>query len=171
VSVVTDLVIRPATTPGDLGWMVMANGELYAREYGWDTDAEALMARIVGDFAVGHDPQREAAWIAELEDRRVGCVMCVADDEHTARLRILLVEAEARGLGAGAALVDGYEQMVLWTNDVLTSARRLYESRGFVLVEESPHHSFGQDLVGQTWQVSLRGHTSPSPSVIGSRTS
>jgi GNAT superfamily N-acetyltransferase len=157
-----DVLIRPANRPGDLGWMVMANGELYASEYGWDTDAEALMARVVADFATQHDPLRAAAWVAELQGQRVGCVMCVPDDDRTARLRILLVDKGARGHGLGGALVDtcvefartaGFERMVLWTNDVLVSARRLYESRGFVLVEESAHHSFGQDLVGQTWEL------------------
>jgi GNAT superfamily N-acetyltransferase len=159
---VGDIVIRLATQPGDLGWMVMAHGELYAREYGWDADFEALTARIVADFRAEHDPSREAAWIAELGGQRVGCVLCVGEDEHTARLRILLVEESARGHGVGGLLVDtclefarasGYQRMVLWTNDVLVSARRLYEARGFELVEESPHHSFGHDLVGQTWAL------------------
>jgi len=158
----TNMLIRPATEPGDLGWMVMANGELYAREYDWTTDIEALMARIVADFAADHDPQREAAWVADLDGDRTGCVMCVAEDERTARLRILLVQPAARGHGIGGRLVDtcvdfaraaGYERMVLWTNHVLVDARRLYESRGFALVDESPHHSFGQDLHGQTWEL------------------
>ena len=159
-----EVQVRPATEPGDLGWMVMAHGEPYARDYGWNTEFEALTARIVADFAAAHDPRREAAWVADLDGHRAGCVLCVADDERTARLRILLVDPDARGHGIGARLVDrclefareaGYERMVLWTNDVLTSARRIYEARGFVLVEESPHHSFGHDLVGQTWELSF----------------
>ena len=170
-----EVQVRPADRPGDLGWMVMAHGELYSREYGWNAEFEALTARIVADFAAAHDPRREAAWVAELDGRRAGCVLCVADDDRTARLRILLVSPEARGHGIGVRLVDrclefargaGYERMVLWTNDVLTSARRIYEARGFVLVEESRHHSFGHDLVGQTWSLELAGPspvTSPAP--------
>src|SRR5579859_5533742 len=117
--------IRELGEPGDLGWVVMAHGGLYAREFGWDTSMEALIARIVAGYAAAHDAQREAAWIAEVEGRRVGCVFCVADDTTTARLRLLLVEPEARGHGLGARLVDeclafarraSYERMTLWTN-------------------------------------------------------
>jgi DNA-binding MarR family transcriptional regulator/GNAT superfamily N-acetyltransferase len=150
--------------PGDLGWVVARHGALYAAEYGWSAEFEGLVARIVADYAAGHDPRREAAWIAELDGEPVGCVFCVARDETTAQLRILLVEPAARGLGIGARLVAeclrfataaGYESMMLWTNDVLTSARRIYEAAGFRLVEEEPHHSFGQDLVGQVWERRL----------------
>ena len=159
------VVIRPATRPGDLGWVVMAHGEVYHQQLGWDADFEALVARIVADYAGAHDPAREAAWIAEMDGERVGCVFCVAgDDRGVAKLRILLVTPAARGLGLGRRLVDtclrfaaatGYKQVTLWTNDVLTSARRIYEAAGFTLVEEEAHHSFGHDLVGQHWAVDL----------------
>src|SRR5215510_11620264 len=161
----TKITIRPAGRPGDLGWMVQAHGELYAEEFGWDTSFEALVARIVADFAAGHDPEREAAWIAEVGDRRVGCVLCVAADATTAQLRILLVHPDGRGHGLGRRLVDtsvdfardaGYERMRLWTNDVLVAARQVYLAAGFTLVEEEPHHSFGHDLIGQVYEVDLR---------------
>jgi GNAT superfamily N-acetyltransferase len=142
----------------------MAHGEVYAEEFGWDYSFEALVARIVADYAAKHDPERESAWIAESAGRRLGCVFCVAADDTTAQLRILLVHPDARGQGLGAALVDacvgfaraaGYSRMRLWTNDVLVAARRVYVSRGFVLTEEEPHHSFGVDLVGQTYELQL----------------
>ena len=160
------IVIRPLGQPGDLGWMVMAHGELYAAEFGWDTGFEALVARIVADYAGGRDPDREAAWIAELDGRRVGCVLCVRADDVTAQLRILLVDPSARGHGLGGRLVDeclafargrGYSRMKLWTNDPLAAARRVYLSRGFTLVGQEPHHSFGVDLVGQVYQRDLAG--------------
>lgn len=159
-----EIIIRALEKPGDLGWVVMAHGELYAREFGWNTSMEALIARIVADYAAEHDPRREAAWIAELDGRRVGCVFCVAGAEETARLRLLLVEDEARGRGLGGRLVDeclafarrsGYRRMTLWTNHPLQAARRIYLSRGFRLVKEEPHHSFGVDLVGQTYELDL----------------
>jgi DNA-binding MarR family transcriptional regulator/GNAT superfamily N-acetyltransferase len=150
--------------PGDLGWMVKAHGELYAQEYGWDTTFEALVARIVADYADNHDPRREAAWIAEVDGQPVGCVLCVRKDDDTAQLRILLVDPAARGLGIGARLVGeclafarraGYKRIVLWTNDVLIAARRIYQAAGFRLTGEEPYHSFGHDLVSQTWQLDL----------------
>jgi DNA-binding MarR family transcriptional regulator/N-acetylglutamate synthase-like GNAT family acetyltransferase len=150
--------------PGDLGWMVGRNGAVYAAEYGWDQSYEALVARIVADFAQHHDPARQRAWIAEVDGEPVGCVLCVRRDEDTAQLRILLVDPAARGLGIGARLVEecirfartaGYRSLVLWTNDVLVSARRLYEAAGFKLVDEEAHHSFGHDLVGQMWRLDL----------------
>jgi DNA-binding MarR family transcriptional regulator/N-acetylglutamate synthase-like GNAT family acetyltransferase len=150
--------------PGDLGWMVGRNGAVYAAEYGWDQSYEALVARIVADFAQHHDPARQRAWIAEVDGEPVGCVLCVRRDEETAQLRILLVDPAARGLGIGARLVEecirfartaGYRSLVLWTNDVLVSARRLYEAAGFKLVDEEAHHSFGHDLVGQMWRLDL----------------
>ncbi len=155
--------IRPLGQPGDLGWVVMAHGELYAAEYGWDTSMEALVARIVADYAAGRGP-REAAWIAEADGQRAGCVFCVAADEDTAQLRLLLVSPAARGRGLGARLVGecvafargaGYARMRLWTNHPLTSARRIYLARGFTLVEEEPHHSFGADLIGQIYELDL----------------
>jgi DNA-binding MarR family transcriptional regulator/GNAT superfamily N-acetyltransferase len=157
------VVLRPPG-PGDLGWVVARHGALYAAEYGWNADFEGLVARIVADYAAGHDPAREAAWIAEVDGEPAGCVFCVAKDATTAQLRILLVEPSARGLGIGSRLVDeclrfaagaGYRSIVLWTNDVLVSARRIYEAAGFTLVEEEPHHSFGHDLVGQYWTRAL----------------
>jgi DNA-binding MarR family transcriptional regulator/GNAT superfamily N-acetyltransferase len=153
--------------PGDLGWIVARNAALYAAEYGFDADYEALVARIVADYAEDHDPHLERVWIAELDGRPVGCVMCVRDDvPATARLRLLLVEPEARGLGIGdrlvSAVVDfargvGYRDLVLWTNDVLTAARRVYQRHGFVLAAEKPHRSFGKDLNGQDWRLDLTG--------------
>jgi DNA-binding MarR family transcriptional regulator/GNAT superfamily N-acetyltransferase len=150
--------------PGDLGWMIQRNAAVYAAEYGWDQSYEALVARIVADFAEHHDPARERAWIAEVDGEPAGCVLCVRRDDETAQLRILLVDPAARGLGIGARLVEecirfaraaGYRSLVLWTNDVLVSARRIYEAAGFALVDENPHHSFGRDLVGQTWRLDL----------------
>lgn len=161
--------IRPADRPGDLGWVVQAHGELYAREFGWDTTFEALVAQIVGDYGTAHDQVREQGWIAELAGERVGCVFCVAQDSETARLRILLVHPAARGSGLGTDLVRtcvdfarraGYRRLVLWTNDVLVAARRIYEAFGFLLQAEDRHSSFGQDLVGQTWSLDLT--TSPT---------
>ncbi|MFI5549834.1 GNAT family N-acetyltransferase [Streptomyces sp. NPDC051738] len=153
--------------PGDLGWIVQRNAALYAAEYGFNADYEGLVARIVADFAEDHDPHLERVWIAELDGRPVGCVMCVRDEAPgTARLRLLLVEPDARGLGIGdrlvTAVVDfargvGYRDLVLWTNDVLAAARRLYQRHGFVLTAEKPHRSFGTDLNGQDWRLDLHG--------------
>ncbi|MEV0633416.1 bifunctional helix-turn-helix transcriptional regulator/GNAT family N-acetyltransferase [Streptomyces sp. NPDC050619] len=161
-----DVVLREPG-PGDLGWIVQRNAALYAAEYGFNADYEGLVARIVADFAEDHDPHLERVWIAELDGRPVGCVMCVRDEAPaTARLRLLLVEPDARGLGIGdrlvTAVVDfargvGYRDLVLWTNDVLGSARRIYQRHGFVLLAEKPHRSFGKDLVGQDWRLDLQG--------------
>ncbi|WP_319454647.1 MULTISPECIES: GNAT family N-acetyltransferase [unclassified Mycobacterium] len=160
------VAIRRADRPGDLGWVVMAHGEGYAEQFGWNTDFEALVAGIVADYAASHDATREAAWIAEVDGRRAGCIFCVAGDEpDVAKLRILLVTADARGLGVGTRLVAqclefardaGYRRITLWTNDVLTAARRIYQTFGFVLTDEAPHHSYGHDLVGQNWTLELR---------------
>lgn len=156
--------IRTLGLPGDLGWVVMAHGEMYTAEFGWDTRFEALVARIVADYATRHDPERERAWIAELDGRRVGCVFCVAADETTAQLRILLVDPAARGHRLGAQLVDtcisfargaGYERMKLWTNHPLEAARHIYLARGFTLVSEEPHESFGVQLRGQVYELHL----------------
>ncbi|MFF7485737.1 GNAT family N-acetyltransferase [Streptomyces luteogriseus] len=163
-----DVVLREPA-PGDLGWIIQRNAALYAAEYGFDADYEALVARIVADYAEDHDPRQERTWIAELDGRPVGCVMCVRDDTPgAARLRLLLVEPDARGLRIGdrlvGALVDfareaGYREVVLWTNDILGAARRVYQRHGFVLVAEKPHHSFGRDLTGQDWRLDL--HATP----------
>lgn len=167
-------VIRAFGTPGDLGWVVGAHGEIYALEYGWSTQFEALVARIATDFVERHDSASEGAWIAELDGHPVGCVFCVASDTHvqvddargrTAKLRILLVHPDGRGQGLGGRLVDvclafarqvGYVRIELWTNHPLTHARRVYEARGFTLIAEKPHHSFGVDLIGQTYELDLR---------------
>ncbi|MFE3248484.1 GNAT family N-acetyltransferase [Streptomyces sp. NPDC059209] len=152
--------------PGDLGWIVQRHGAVYAAEYGWDATFEGLVARIVADFAADHDERRERVWIAELDGRAVGSVMCVRDDETpgAARLRLLLVEPEARGHGLGERMVEavvdfardaGYREVVLWTNDLLAAARKLYVRAGFGLVAEKPHHSYGADLVGQDWRLPL----------------
>lgn len=149
---------------GDYGWIVERHSVLYAEEYGWDETFEGLVAEIVGKFARSHDAAREHAFVAELDGRRAGCVLCVREDDETARLRLLLVEPWARGHGLGSRLVDeciafareaGYRRIVLWTNDVLVAARRIYERAGFTLVEEGRHEAFGQDLVEQTWSLDL----------------
>ncbi|MFJ3583023.1 GNAT family N-acetyltransferase [Streptomyces sp. NPDC090127] len=159
------VAVRRADRPGDLGWAVMAHGEIYDEQFGWNAEFEALVARIVADYGTRHDPAKEAAWIAEVDGERAGCVFLVADDEPgVAKLRVLLVTPKARGLGLGARLVEeclafardaGYRRVTLWTNDVLVSARRIYERFGFTLADEEPHHSFGHDLVGQNWILDL----------------
>jgi DNA-binding MarR family transcriptional regulator/GNAT superfamily N-acetyltransferase len=156
-------LLRPPA-PGELGWVVQRHGALYAAEYGWDETFEALVARIVADYAGRGDRQREAAWIAEVDGEPAGCVFCMRHSDATAQLRLLLVEPRARGMGIGARLVSecvsfarkaGYTEIVLWTNDVLLAARRIYERAGFELAAEAPHHSFGHDLVGQDWRLPL----------------
>jgi DNA-binding MarR family transcriptional regulator/GNAT superfamily N-acetyltransferase len=153
-----------APRPGDLGWVVQRNAALYAEEFGWDASYEALVARIVADYVDHRDPGAEAAWIAEVDGSPAGCVFCVRENATTARLRLLLVEPWARGLGIGSRLVEevlrfarraGYSGITLWTNDVLADARRIYQRAGFTLDDESRHHSFGQDLVGQNWSRRL----------------
>src|SRR6201984_766176 len=147
-----------APRPGDMGWVVQRNGAVYAEEFGWDDSYEALVARIVGDYLENRDPGAEAAWIAEVDGAPAGCVFCVREGASTGRLRLLLVEPWARGLGIGARLVDevlrfarraGYARITLWTNAVLARARRIYQRAGFTLDNESRHHRFGQDLHSQ----------------------
>ena len=159
-----DATIRPLGEPGDLGWVVQTHGELYPAEFGWNTTLEALVARIVADFAAGHDPAREAAWIAERDGRRVGCVFCVAADGDTAKLRALLVDPAARGRGLGGRLTAecvrfaraaGYRRVTLWTTDPLVTARAVYLAAGFALVGEEPWTAFGPDLVGQVYELDL----------------
>ncbi len=157
-------LLRPPE-PGDYGWVVQSHGAHYADEYGWDASFEALVARIVADFAAGHDAARARAWIAEVDGEPAGCVFCMEKDAGTAQLRLLLVEPRARWLGIGARLIDecirfarraDYARLMLWTNDVLVDARRLYERAGFTLGEEEHHRGFGHDLVGQNWWLALR---------------
>jgi DNA-binding MarR family transcriptional regulator/N-acetylglutamate synthase-like GNAT family acetyltransferase len=158
------VVIR-APQPGDLGWVIERHGARYAAEYGWDVTFESLVARVVADVADRRDTQREAGWIAERDGARIGCVFCTATETaDTAQLRLLLVEPSARGLGIGTRLVDeclwfarasGYKRITLWTNDVLSAARRIYEHAGFQCDRREAHHSFGHDLVGEYWSRDL----------------
>ncbi len=150
--------------PGDMGWIVQRNAALYAEEFGWDDSYEALVARIVADYVATRDPDAEAAWIAEVDGAPAGCVFCVRENATTARLRLLLVESWARGLGIGSRLVEevlrfarqaGYTEITLWTNDILNDARRIYQRAGFTLDNENRHHSFGKDLTGQNWSRAL----------------
>jgi DNA-binding MarR family transcriptional regulator/GNAT superfamily N-acetyltransferase len=150
--------------PGDMGWLVYRQSILYAQEYGWNNEYEALASEIVARFVREFDPRSERCWIAEKDGKGVGSVFVVRHDEQTAKLRLLYVDPSARGLGIGRRLVEeclrfarlaGYKKMILWTNSVLTDARRIYEQAGFQLVEEAPHHSFGKDLIGQTWLLDL----------------
>ena len=153
-----------AHRPGDMGWIVERHGALYFEEYGWNEEFEALVAAIAAEFIRKLDPSRERCWIAEADGRRVGCIFLVAGEAGAARLRLLLVEPAARGLGLGGRLVAecvafartaGYERITLWTQDNLTAARHLYGLAGFRLTSSEPHHSFGKDLIGETWELEL----------------
>lgn len=158
------IVLRPHQ-PGDMGWVTSAHGAIYAQEYGWDMRFEALVGKITAEFIENFDPRRERCWIAELDGERVGSVFVVAKSDEIAKLRLLILDRRARGLGLGRRLVEeclrfaknaGYSSMTLWTQSILTAARGIYERAGFTLVAQEPHHSFGVDLIGETWDIKLR---------------
>ena len=158
-------IILRSHRPGDIGWVVQRHGELYAREYGWNEEFEALVADIAAKFVRDLDANRERCWIAERDGVRLGCIFLVVGDKTTAKLRLLLVEPEARGLGLGKRLIEeciafarnaGYRRIVLWTQDNLDAARHLYAKAGFRRTAEEAHHSFGKDLVAETWALKLR---------------
>ncbi|WP_413993524.1 GNAT family N-acetyltransferase [Labrys okinawensis] len=152
--------------PGDIGWIVHRQAELYHQEYDWDWTYEGLAASILGKFVAEFDASREDAWVAELDGRIAGSIFLMkSENPATAKLRLLYVEPFARGHGLGRTLVHaciarakelGYASLTLWTNDILTAARRIYQAEGFRLENEEAHHSFGKDLVGQTWTLDLR---------------
>jgi DNA-binding MarR family transcriptional regulator/GNAT superfamily N-acetyltransferase len=152
--------------PGDMGWVISRHAELYAREYGWDEHFEALVGNLAADFITNYDPRLERCWIAERDGERLGCVFLVKnrDEVATARLRMLLVEPSARGLGLGKALVHecvsfartaGYKKVILWTVNLLSAARHIYQQAGFKLVQEQAAHRFGADMIDQTWELKL----------------
>jgi DNA-binding MarR family transcriptional regulator/GNAT superfamily N-acetyltransferase len=156
--------ILRAHQPGDIGWVTHRQGKLYAEEYGWDETYEALVADILSAFVKTFDRGRERAWIVEMDGAIVGSVFLVKQSDEVAKLRLLYVEPAARGHGIGTRLVEecvafargkGYRTLTLWTNDILASARRIYEGHGFRLISQGRHKSFGKDLVGQTWELTL----------------
>lgn len=162
----SSVTLRPHQ-PGDIGWVIGQHGRLYAQEYGWNLEFEALVAEIAAKFLRRFDPTRERCWIAERDRQRLGCVFLVAKNRSTAQLRLLLVVPEARGAGLGRMLVSecvrfareaGYRKIVLWTQKNLAAARHLYAEAGFRKVAEEPHHSFGKDLISETWELSLASH-------------
>src|SRR5256714_11338201 len=163
-SSVPAIILRPHQ-PGDIGWVTSAHGAIYAQEYGWNITFEALVARITAEFIENFDAKRERCWIAELDGEPVGSVFVVRKNDEVAKLRLLIVDPRARGLKLGTRLVEeclrfakaaGYSSMTLWTQSILTAARGIYQRAGFKLVAKEPHHSFGVDLNGETWDVELR---------------
>jgi DNA-binding MarR family transcriptional regulator/GNAT superfamily N-acetyltransferase len=150
--------------PGDIGWVVSRHGALYAQEYGWDISFEALVAEIAAQFIRSYDPAREHCWIAEIDGEPVGSIFLVKASDDVAKLRLLLVDKKARGLGVGRALTEqcirfakdaGYRSITLWTQSTLAAARGIYQRAGFQQAKEEKHHSFGVDLVGETWEMKL----------------
>ena len=150
--------------PGDIGWVVQQHGEIYAREYGWNSKFEALVAGIASEFLLKFQPEWERCWIAELNGERVGAIFVVRKSATVAQLRMLILTPGARGLGLGGKLVDeciafarlkGYKKMVLWTNSCLAAARGIYARRGFQLTQSEPHEGYGSPLVGETWELKL----------------
>lgn len=158
-----EVTLRPHR-PGDMGWVVQQHGALYAWEFGWDISFEGMVAEIVAQFLKDFDPSRERCWIAEIDGRRVGSAFLVKQSDEVARLRLLIVDLAGRGLGLGKRLVDeciafargcGYRTITLWTQSMLLAARAIYENAGFVRVASEPHHSFGKELIGETWELVL----------------
>jgi GNAT superfamily N-acetyltransferase len=150
--------------PGDMGWVVQAHGEVYAREYGWNSEFEALVAEIVAKYLRKHQPQWERCWIAELDGQRLGSAFVVRKSKTIAQLRMLIVLPQARGLGLGIRLTDeciafarskGYQEMQLWTNSCLDAARGIYAKRGFQCIRREAYEGFGKSLVGETWELKL----------------
>jgi len=164
VPVPTRTAVLRDLKPGDMGWVVQQHGEIYAREYGWNSEFEGLVAGIAAQIIKDFQPERERGWMAELDGERVGSVFVVRKSKTVAQLRLLILTPAARGLGLGARLTDeclafargkDYKKMVLWTNSNLTAARDIYARRGFVLTQSEPYHGYGQDLVSETWELVL----------------
>jgi DNA-binding MarR family transcriptional regulator/GNAT superfamily N-acetyltransferase len=156
-------ILRPPK-PGDFGWIVKRNAQIYAEEYGWIAPFEGLCAQIVADFVNKHDPKRERCWIAEMHGETIGSIMLAKETERVARIRLLVLDPKARGLGIGARLVDesiqfarraGYKKITLWTHSVLTAARHIYEKSGFKLMRSERHRSWGRPVVSEHWDLEL----------------